>query len=160
MRPRGTCGHVRPRAATCGHVRPRAATCGHLRPLAATCGHLRPLAATCGHLRPLAATCGHLRPLAATCGHLRPLAATCGHSSGCKWLQVGCFFEFQIPRVLQPQCIISLNIRRLILSLLSGIALFPHPCDSQNMSKLKTMRESFMQKVLYQYLHVVHPYVN
>jgi hypothetical protein len=72
----------------------------------------------------------------------------------------GCFFEFQIPRVLQPQCIISLNIRRLILSLLSGIALFPHPCDSQNMSKLKTMRESFMQKVLYQYLHVVHPYVN
>ena len=108
-----TCGHLRPLAATCGHLphRPLAATCGHLRPLAATCGHLRPLAATCGHLQPLAATCGHLRPLAATCGHLRPLAATCGHlrplalAATCSHLQaLGCFFEFQIPRVLQPQC--------------------------------------------------------
>ena len=113
-----TCGHLpqRPLAATRGHLRPLAATCGHLRPLAATCSHLRPLAATCGpcgHLRPLAATCGHLRPLAATCGHLRPLAlaATCGHlrplalAATCSHLQaLGCFFEFQIPRVLQPQC--------------------------------------------------------
>ena len=85
------------------------ATCGHVRPLAATCGHSLG-AATCGHLRPLAATCGHLRPLAATCGHLRPLAlaATCGHLQPLEWLQVaasGCFFEIQIARVLQPQCI-------------------------------------------------------
>ena len=103
-----TCGHLRPLAASCGHLRPLAATCGHLRPLAATCGHLRPLAATCGHLRPLAATCGHLRPLADTCGHLRPLAATCpsGHLRPLAATRVaasGCFFEFQIPRVLQPQ---------------------------------------------------------
>ena len=86
----------------------------------ATCGHVRPLAATCpsGHLRPLewlqvaaivaandasdaaleiSNPTGHVRPRAATCGHLRPLEATRVAASGC-------FFEFQIPRVLRPQC--------------------------------------------------------
>ena len=92
-------------------------------------------AATCGHLQPLAATCGHLPQ--------QPLAATCGHSIGCKWLQVtllwkfqilpvatcpsghlrplaatrvaasGCFFEFQIARVLRPQWILLYNIYRI-----------------------------------------------